>query len=660
MSLLTAPLAAAALLLSAAGYGGLLLAPVRRCSARGIPLAGLHGAALGMGLIALLVLAAGLAGQLHPVALILIAGGGWILLILLRRDLLFGPARRLAGLVRKPESSAEWMASGLVAAGFLFALASAVSAFRPPDGLDWDSLSYHLAAPRIYLREGRIGLIAYDSHTNFPFTMQMLYMVGLAWEGPAAARLIHWACGWLTAIAAGWWAARLSPVPWVGPLAALIFASAPLALWEMGVTYVDLGTALFQLLALLAILDAVDEEQGRLKVAPALVALAGMQTGFALGTKYTALLQWGLLGLGLLWLIWRSARVHRPAAVRAVALYGLLSLVIASPWYVKNWVWVGNPVYPFYYSLFPGSFSWDREMEEGYAGEQKLFGMKGSAVEQIRRGEGAAVAAQAIRLPWDLAMHGRAFYITDRSMAGDKLGSAGPFWVGLLPLLFWTPVLRGRLGAIGLYCLASVAAWFFMTQQSRYLLPVFAPLAIPLAAGVAALDGLVIRRAAGAFIGAGLLLNLQMHLPLAEVALPVALGSQDRAAYLRQSLPGLYEASEWVNANLPKESRIALYQETRGYYLDRPYFWANPGQHRMIVYDDLGSPSELMAELRRFGITHVLINWDFVEGVREHHWFRLVTGAINAGQLRPVFRSSNWQPDRRGVVVYRLAEGEPE
>ena len=33
----------------------------------------------------------------------------------------------------------------------------------------------------------------------------------------------------------------------------------------------------------------------------------------------------------------------------------------------------------------------------------------------------------------------------------------------------------------------------------------------------------------------------------------------------------------------------ALYQETRGFYFDRRYFWANPGQHNHIPYDRLAS-----------------------------------------------------------------------
>lgn len=693
--LITAPLVAGAVLAAAAGYGGALLrlllpdpagetggvaeAPPaadqtrirrgrRRTPGAGAPpepaaeapaaehlTAGpLHAAALGMGLLALLVLAAGLAGLLRPFVLLALLLPGWLLLALRARSL-GARLRRLRGMLRPPAGSSEWLAAGLLAAAFVFAAVSLISVFRPPDGLDWDSLSYHLAAPRIYLREGRIGLIAYDSHTNFPFTMQMLYMLGLAGEGPAAARLIHWAAGWMTAAAAGLFAARLRRDAWVGPLAALLFATMPLALWEMGTTYVDLGTALFQMLALTALLDGVRGEGRAMRIDARFAALAGLQSGFALGTKYTALLQFGLLGLGLLYLLWRAAPPARPGAVRAGLIYTALALAVASPWYVKNWLWVHNPVYPFYFSLFPGSFSWDRNMEEAYAGEQKLFGMHGSALEQLKEGKAARVAADALRLPWDWAMHGRAFYITNRSMAGDRIGSLGPFWAGLLPLLFWASLPRGRLLALLLYCLASTAVWFFMSQQSRYLLPVFAPLAVLLALTVAALRGTMLRRAVGLFIGAGLLLNLQMHLPLAEASLGPALNPAERAPFLRRSLPGLYEASEYLNS-LPPDIRVALYQETRGFYIERPYFWANPGQHRMISYDDLQRPEELAAELRRFGITHVLINWDFASGVMDHHWFRLVRGAIANGLLQPVFESSNWQPERQGVVVYRLAE----
>ena len=42
------------------------------------------------------------------------------------------------------------------------ALITLVPALAPPTDLDWDGLSYHLAAPKRYLRHHRIGFIAYD------------------------------------------------------------------------------------------------------------------------------------------------------------------------------------------------------------------------------------------------------------------------------------------------------------------------------------------------------------------------------------------------------------------------------------------------------------------------------------------------------------------
>src|SRR5205823_3823427 len=81
-------------------------------------------------------------------------------------------------------------------------------ALAPPADLDWDGLSYNLAAPKVYLRDHRIHFIAYDSHTNFPFTVEMLYTLGLAWGGAVAAKLFHWSMAWLTALAVGAWVQR--------------------------------------------------------------------------------------------------------------------------------------------------------------------------------------------------------------------------------------------------------------------------------------------------------------------------------------------------------------------------------------------------------------------------------------------------------------------
>jgi hypothetical protein len=630
-------------LVAGAGYGWLWLRLLR---VRPGPLVLLHAVALGLGTLAYLVLAAGLLHALTPPVLGALVAAGWVPALLYAR----------ASRARKPLPAADPQAMTaptqaeqgltLLAVAFLglLALATLLSVFKPVDGLDWDSLSYHLAAPKIYLRERRIPFIAYDSHTHFPFTMEMLYTLGLQFGGTSGAKLFHWACGWLTAGAVGVWTAHREVdgrrVPaWAGPVAALAFASMPLVLWAMGTAYVDLGTSLFQFLALAALVDGVSFPRARPAARLGMAALAGVLSGFALGTKMTALLQFGLLGLGLLWVVGRSEA--RGAALRATAAFGALGVLVAAPWYLKSWLWVHNPVYPFFYSLFPQSFSWNAGMADAYGGEQTAFG--------VGKGPGELVG-----LPWNVAMHGRAFFINIRSLVGDKLGSLGPVWAGITPLTLWTRGLEWPVRAFLLYTLASVALWFPLTQQSRYLVPVLAPLSAVVAIVLVALPSRGLRLAAGVFLGAAFLCNLAMHAELAVRSAQV-LGLPNKAEYLYSSLPGLYEASEYVNT-LPEGSRVALYGETRGFYLDRSYFWANPGHNHLIPYEELKDGDGLADALRRFGTTHVLMNFQFGPRPQEAQpaWYTLLMDAVQRGRLKARFMSTKHDPKMRPVVVYEL------
>ena len=598
-----------------------------------------YALALGMGTFAYLVLAVGLLGFLTRGVLGTLAAGGWVLLIWSLRSAV------------RPATAISWIRANRLATGiwgFVAVLAGVtiISALRAPDGMDWDGLSYHLAAPKIYLRAGKILFIPYDSHTQFPFTMEMLFTFGLAFGGTAGAKLFHWAAGWLTAIAVGLWTIRLyangRQVPaWGGAAAAVVFGSMPLVLWEIGTGYVDLGTAVFQFLALAALLDAVSFREGRPVLDRRRAIIAGTLTGFALGTKYTALLQFGLLGLGLCWLLLRTAPQERGKTWGAAAVFVLTSLVVASPWYVKNWIWVHNPVYPFFYRFFPHSYSWTAGAERGYSGEQSLFGF-GTGLRAV------------LNIFWNLAVHGREFFVkSPKNLFGDKLGSLGPIWAGVLPLVFWGRKLDWRAIACLLYGLASIGIWLLMTQQTRYLLPVFAPLAAFVGVLLAGIDSRFVKRTAVAFVGASAVLGLGMHMVMAENALRVVTGAQPEREYLREALPGLYDAAEFIN-QLPVDTKVALYQETRGFYLDRDYFWANPGQHNEIPYDKLKSGSELVDFLRTLGITHVLINFDFSSDQGTAPWYRLLLGAIRSGRLEEVFRSNGAELERKGVLVYAI------
>jgi 4-amino-4-deoxy-L-arabinose transferase-like glycosyltransferase len=96
--------------------------------------------------------------------------------------------------------------------------------------------------------------------------------------------------------------------------------------------------------------------------------------GFALGTKLTVLAFWGMLLIGVLG--WNLATTRRWAkeTIPHAALWGAVSLIVGLPWYIKTWLYTGNPVYPFFYNLFGGRY-WNAENAALYSGDQARFGI---------------------------------------------------------------------------------------------------------------------------------------------------------------------------------------------------------------------------------------------------------------------------------------------
>ena len=150
---------------------------------------------------------------------------------------------------------------------------------------------YHLAAPAQYLRHGKIVELPYDHHSYFPFTMEMLFLWGLALRGPVLAKLFHWlmlplCCAALVAIGKRHLSLR------AGLLAAALFASLPFVLIEATTAYVDLGLTAFVLLAYLCFANWKSTGEGSWLIS------CGLFCGFCLGTKYLGVLTFGWLGMG--------------------------------------------------------------------------------------------------------------------------------------------------------------------------------------------------------------------------------------------------------------------------------------------------------------------------------------------------------------------------
>lgn len=531
---------------------------------------------------------------------------------------------------RLPKHPVAWLLLGIVAVLLLLRVPAALS---PSAGFDWDTISHQLAMAKIWLQNGRVDYIPFMHQSNIPATANMLYMLVLPFGGQFAAKVMGMFFAVFTAAAvggmaeqrygknAGWWAATVA-------------LSAPVLLWEVGTAYIDVfhGGAF----AVAALLAAGWMEERSDKTA---LWMSGLFLALALATKYTALQTGFALGVGML-AVGAGMRAAAPALKGALTV-GAVALVLAAPWYVRNVANTGNPVYPFFYTVFGGK-NWSEAHSVPYTAEQQSFG-----IGQTQDG-GKDVTA----LPGSVAA--LALLPHTQINAGTPLGAVGPAF--LLGLLWWPfSGMKGR-GAfektVLLTALIALVSWFFLTQQSRYIISLVALIA-PLVGGA------VVRLPLGQLLAAAVL-GQSAYSAYLFAQEPLAI--PDKEAHLERYF-SFWEETKAMNA-LEGDPYVAIYDEVRGYYLDVRYFWANPGHHTMLPYESYESGADLVNGLRQLGVTHVQLNLSTLGPEQAGEIRRaLVDPTWNSYQHTEPFRQHLVEAIRDGSLrilqVFHTKDGEP-
>jgi hypothetical protein len=313
-----------------------------------------------------------------------------------------------------------------------------------------------------------------------------------------------------------------------------------------------------------------------------------------------------ILPLALLGLLRALGIGAPPAGMRPAPPAGAASVMgalaagcaLAAPWYVRNWIRTGSPLFPFYLHLWPAQApGWDLERSQLYDTWFSLYGNTVTPVDYVLAPLRLAVTSQP-----------------DQPAYFD--GVLGIALVAALPLLAWALWTRRldvelRLALLLSGCL--FVFWLFSSQQLRYLLPAVPALAVSTAVAGSALDerpARALRWVALAAAALGLPVILAWFLTLDP--LRVVLGGESRDDYLRRRLD-YYPYYELVNRELPADAKVWLIDMRRDtYHLNRPYFSDFIFEDYTLTRYVRGATrvEDIRERMRADGITHLLVRHD--------------------------------------------------
>lgn len=461
----------------------------------------------------------------------------------------------------------------------------------------FDSLVYHLALPKLYLLRGHIVPTPHNLYSGFPFGMEMLYGLSLALSKEHLAVLLHCSFGWATALALYAWIRRYSSKD-SAILGILIFSLSPVVLtagWQSGV---ELGTAFYSALALIAVshaIQATDPNQTR-----RWAIFTGVFIGLSLGTKYTAFPLGAAIVVIYAWLRRRAGESISDALWMAAGA-GLMFL----PWALKNLLFYGNPVYPFFHTHIGSASPAHWDMFLGDAHSRDLIRTFGSV----------AGWKGFLLLPWKA---------TTDQFVNYRISLA---YLILVPasVLFYRDAIKKAVPVPAAVRAASwiagigLLAWGMTSDIVRFLIPTLLIGSAVLAIGFSKLQlPPWTRRAIMSLtlaISASNLIAVYLDgTPGLSGKWTVLTGEKSQNEYLETAHTGYgqpyFAAMEFINRSLPENSRVAFLGESRAYYCDRDFIAATTFDNNpfWVAARDSGTADELHAKLKALGVTHIFLN----------------------------------------------------
>ncbi len=466
-----------------------------------------------------------------------------------------------------------------------------------------DELIYHLSVTNDFVKHGRVYPMFDNSLGNFPFLIHMIYAAGKLAGSEIAARLFSLFLAVGTSLAIFGFCSRYLTRR-TGAVAMFAFFGAGMVVEVAVTSRIDVSLAGMLFLCTYAMINYLDtRERGWLWI-------SALLAGFSLGIKHTAAIWLALVGV--MYLVQRLAinRDRVNAVLAQGIVYALLAFAIASPWYIKNYVWFHNPVYP----LITGEVAdfgpqgvryFDANDEQRL--EAHLNAVRTEAPELVKAQEQEltnTINARIERHPlrwWEFFFQPQKYLMAEPYHYPNYLFLIIPFLVFVKKprWLVWLLLL-----SLGFVFIVTWNSWI-----ARYLLPAYPALTIVAAYTLVKLterlkqEKLTIFALAAAL---GVIVAIGMKSMVAFNSFSYLAGINSR----RQTISRFtyYRPIDFINTQLPATARILVIGDQLSYGIEREYVgdesWFATKWRRLLARN--ASLSDVNEDLKRQGFTHIL------------------------------------------------------
>ena len=471
----------------------------------------------------------------------------------------------------------------LFAAAYIFHIAWIVLLASVPP-VSRDALTHHLAVPKLWVEAGGIYERADIPFSYYPQLLDILYMAPVALGHDIAAKYLHFTFALLTALIIFLFVRRRIGPSWAA-LAGLMFLTLPLIVKLSVTVYVDLGLIFFTTAAMFSALVWL-EDTGKWRW----LLLAAICSGLALGTKYNALVSFLILSL-LLPFFYLYRRENQFAeqlnAVKFAVLFAAVSMLVFSPWLVRNFALTGNPLYPLAQGVFAATAHEQISSVDAGDAETHARAVVREPSPRKEKPLGPLLTRRLVyeeSLPYTLAIPVRIFFEGEDDNPKYFDGRLNPLLL-MLPLALLV-LARGTGGSrreqrfLASYAILMVVLVFLLTDMRvRWIATIVPPLVVLATYGLRAIRQVLEKRLPSTTWANAVtaLLVAVYFVPNLSYAyglfgkidpLPYVTGRQDYDTYVLQKRPE-YAAIALANQVVPRGKKVlGLYLGNRRYYFE--------------------------------------------------------------------------------------------